>query len=140
MGITIDRNGREHADTNGHLGYEPGAFLPVHDEVSAGTGRRLVNPKWAEVAAFDRLNSRHQGTIGDRFSAEVTIFKVILLNGFYGPQYLTIARDFGGNVFVAKTSQRWAREEETVRIKAAIKAHDLRDGVEQTIINRVKIY
>lgn len=146
MGVTIDRNGCEHADKDGAICfgayYEPGSFLPQQKNIEQQIRpRRLVNPKFAEIAAFNRLNSQHRGTVGERLRAvPVTVFRTKALEGFYGTTWLTIARDFAGNVYVSKTAQRWAYEGDDVVIDDAVKAHEMRDDVAQTIINRVKAH
>lgn len=142
MGITIDRNGRAHANCDGHDGYDPGAFLPVHEELAVRSGRpRFSEQQITEFEAqkaFDRAVSTHVGAVGQRLTLPVTVRRVIVLEGFYGPLYLTIAHDQGGSIYVSKGA-RWAKAGDTPTIIATIKAHTERDGVKQNIIQRVKL-
>lgn len=143
MGTTMDRNGRAHANSEGHDGYEPGSFLPVHDEMSV---RLPAKPRFSDEQiakfeaqkAYDRAVSTHTWSIGQRVTFGVTVRRVIALDGFYGPAFLTIAHDQGGNVYVSKGA-KWAKAGDTPTITATIKDHTERDGVKQTVIQRVKI-
>jgi len=142
MGITMDRNGRAHANHEGHDGYEPGAFLPIHDEASFRPGRpRFTDEQiaaWELQKACDRANSTHVWAVGQRVTFGVTVRRVMVLDGFYGPAFLTIAHDQGGNIYISKGA-KWGNAGDTPTITATIKAHTERDGVKQNVIQRVKV-
>lgn len=129
------------APKGGCMGYEGGQFLPQHDEVAVRMPSRAQTEaaeKRAERLALDRTRSTHPYQIGERVHCNVTVGKVLVFSGYYGDVWLTIARDQGGNVYVSK-GKKWAREGDVIDIIATVKANEIRDGVRQTIVQRVKI-
>jgi hypothetical protein len=90
----------------------------------------------AEANAADR-NTCHVGTVGERRDFELTAERTHSFDGQFGTTYITIFRDADNNVVVYKGGIEFNRGEK-VRGKATIKAHDVRDGVPQTIIARPK--
>ena len=100
-------------------------------ELLAGREERRA----AERAA-DALTS-HVGTVGERIELRVTCERVHHFEGQFGTTYINICRDADNNVIVYKGSNRLYKGR-TYAGKATIKAHDLRDGVPQTIIARPK--
>lgn len=120
--------------------YEGGQFLPEHLEPSVRPLFRLSPEQEqarADRLARDRANSRHIGKVGARLTTTVAVAVVLTFDGYYGPTYLTIARDDAGNVIVSKGA-RWAKSGERAQIVATVKEHGERDGVAQTIVQRVK--
>jgi len=78
----------------------------------------------------------HVGTVGERRDFDLTVEKVLSFEGQYGFTYINLCRDLDGNIIVYKGSN--AFEVGPVRVKATIKAHDVREGVPQTLISRPK--
>ena len=78
----------------------------------------------------------HVGTVGERRDFDLTVEKVLSFEGQYGITYINLCRDLDGNIVVYKGSN--AFEVGPVRVKATIKAHDVREGVPQTLISRPK--
>lgn len=89
----------------------------------------------AQLAAD--ASTSHVGTVGERRDFELTAERTHSFDSQFGTVYITIFRDADNNVIVYKGSIAFERGEK-VRGKATIKAHDVRDGVPQTIIARPK--
>lgn len=106
------------------------AFANAKDKLA---GRDV---KRAEALAVD-MTTTHVGTVGERREFDLTAERTHSFEGQFGTTYITIFRDADNNVIVYKGSIEFERGEK-VRGKATIKAHDLRDGVPQTIIARPK--
>ena len=138
MTVVIDRLGRAHAGAGGHDGYDPGEFLPSHDEVSPRATRRLSGCAMLQ-RALDAGLSRHQGCVGKRISAILRVAAVYESMGFYGPSYFTVARDEVGSVYVSRTTKPWASRGDVLAISAFVKAHGDYQGTAQTEINRVRL-
>ena len=92
--------------------------------------------KRAAQLAADAQTS-HVGTVGERRDFDLTAERVHSFDGQFGTTYITIFRDGDNNVVVYKGSIEFERGEH-VRGKATVKAHEVRDGVPQTIIARPK--
>lgn len=90
----------------------------------------------AEANAADAKTS-HVGTVGERREFELTAERTHSFDSQFGTTYITIFRDADSNIVVYKGSIAFERGEK-VRGKATVKAHDMRDGVPQTIIARPK--
>lgn len=88
----------------------------------------------AEWAAQD-AKADWVGTVGERQSFTVTVKNWVELVGQYGYSYINICRDADNNVIIYKGSQCWSKGA-TISCMAKVKAHDVRDGVKQTIIQR----
>jgi hypothetical protein len=82
--------------------------------------------------------SRHVGTVGERIEFEATITFVTGFEGSFGYVTVTGLRDAAGNVYIQK-GKHLGSKGETLRLKATVKAHELRDNVAQTIITRPSI-
>ena len=93
------------------------------------------NGKIAAQRAADATTS-HIGTVGERRDFDLTVHQVLEFEGQWGFTYFNICRDADNNVVVYKGSN--AFEKGPIRVKATIKAHDVRDGVPQTLISRPK--
>jgi len=78
----------------------------------------------------------HVGTVGERRDFDLIVHQVLEFEGQYGFTYINICRDADNNVVIYKGSN--AFEKGPVRVKATIKAHDVRDGIPQTLISRPK--
>ena len=106
------------------------SFAAAKDKLA---GREVAR---AEAKAAD-ANTNHVGTVGERRDFDLTAERTHSFDSQFGTVYITIFRDTDNNVIVYKGSIAFERGEK-VRGKATIKAHDLRDGVPQTIIARPK--
>jgi hypothetical protein len=106
------------------------SFAAAKDKLA---GREVAR---AEANAAD-ANTNHVGTVGERRDFDLTAERTHSFDSQFGTVYITIFRDADNNVIVYKGSIAFERGEK-VRGKATIKAHDLRDGVPQTIIARPK--
>ena len=100
-------------------------------ELLAGRDERRA----AQLAADAQTS--HVGTVGERRDFTLTAERVHSFDGQFGTTYITIFRDADNNVVVYKGSVEFERGEK-VTGKATVKAHDVRDGVPQTIIARPK--
>jgi hypothetical protein len=92
--------------------------------------------KRAEALAVD-INTNHVGTVGERRDFDLTAERTHSFDSQFGTTYITIFRDADNNVIVYKGSIAFERNQK-VRGKATIKAHDVREGVPQTIVARPK--
>lgn len=88
----------------------------------------------------DRETSNHVGTVGERNQFTCTVQFVTSYQTAYGPSYVYGLKDTEGNVIIAKVSKPMANWERglTLSFSAYVKGHGERDGVKQTIINRIK--
>lgn len=84
--------------------------------------------------------SEHVGAIGERAIYEVVIKFTTSYETEYGRIYVYICEDSAANVIVYKgnLTGRTANVGDTLKGKATVKAHETRDGVKQTILNRPK--
>lgn len=92
--------------------------------------------KAAERAAVD-AKSVHIGIVGERRFFDLIVNKRLSFESDYGPVFINICHE-GENVVIYKGSNPWD-EDKTIRVKATIKDHGVRDGVNQTIIARPKV-
>ena len=92
--------------------------------------------KRAEANAAD-ANTNHVGSVGERREFALTAERTHSFDGQFGTTYITIFRDGDNNIVVYKGSIAFERGQKVCG-KATIKAHELRNGVPQTIIARPK--
>jgi hypothetical protein len=92
----------------------------------------------AESLRIDSDKSGWIGDIGQRMDFDLQIRLVIRIDGFYGLSFLHVMNDSAGNVIVYKGTNCLGDKGESVKIKATIKEHDIREGVKQTKIARPK--
>lgn len=104
----------------------------MRDKIVAIIDQRKAHE--AEWAAQD-AKADWVGTVGERQSFTVTVKHWVALEGQYGYSYINICRDADNNVIIYKGSQCWAKGA-TISCMAKVKAHEVRDGVKQTIIQR----
>jgi hypothetical protein len=109
----------------------------VVNNALARTEKRIAERTAARAVelAADREGSKHVGSVGERREFTLKVERVFSFESAYGVTYINICRDTDGNVVVYKGSNGWERGEE-LRVKATVKAHDHRDGVAQTLIQR----
>lgn len=97
----------------------------VHDEVA----KRAVNAE-----------SEFVGVEGDKVTLTITVEKIVTLySDLYGATYLHLCRDQDGNVIVYKGNANIGAPNDTNAVKATVKAHQIYNGVRQTIIQRPKV-
>ena len=103
----------------------------------ARTEKRIAERTAARAVelATDRATSQHVGSVGERREFALKVERVFSFEGTYGVTFINVCRDAAGNVVVYKGSNGWERGEE-LRVKATVKAHEQRDGVAQTLIQR----
>lgn len=99
------------------------------------TARPAKEAKIEAEKAEQRATSAHIGKVGDRREFTLQIVATKTYETQYGPQTVNICKDEAGNSVIYKGNHLGDRGT-TVRVKATVKAHDERDGIKQTIINR----
>jgi hypothetical protein len=87
----------------------------------------------AEKAALI-ANSAHIGTVGERAVFELVVERTLEFEGQWGVTFINLCKDTAGNVVVYKGTKGW--EKGPITVKATVKAHEVRDGVAQTILTR----
>jgi len=94
----------------------------------------------AKKVAYREENMKSQwiGKIKERRDWVLTITKVLSFDGQWNTLYINLMKDQNGNIIVGKGTKRYGDEGDTIKVKATIKAHDERDGVKQTVVNRPK--
>lgn len=121
-------------------GLTEGQTQAVLDMIQKGHARVVERAKArAESLQADADKSGWLGDIGQRMDFDLTVRLVVTLEGIYGLSFLHVMHDNAGNVIVYKGTTRLAEKGDTVKIKATIKGHDMRDNVRQTKIARPKI-
>jgi hypothetical protein len=111
----------------------------VRDSLARAEGFIVKNSEERERRlTTDRASSQHVGTVGERREFDLTVERTFSFDGQFGTTYINICRDADQNVIVYKGSKPFEREAQ-LRVKATIKAHDLRDEVAQTLISRPTI-
>jgi hypothetical protein len=84
--------------------------------------------------------SKHVGTVGKRQEFRLTVEKVIEYETRYGLMFVNLCRDEDDNIVVYKGSNDWLDYEgSTITVRATVKEHGVREGVNQTIVNRPQI-
>ena len=97
--------------------------------------QRAQAPAQAPISAV----SQHVGQIGEKIETEVTILRVVEIDGNYGVSRMHVMQDASGNVLVWFASGRVSFDVgATVKITATVKNHNERQGVSQTIVTRAK--
>lgn len=86
------------------------------------------------------LRSAYVGVEGQRGEFEGVVEFSISYETQFGVSYVVGLRDAGGNVLIIKGSRSLGVVKgQKIQFAAFVKAHGERDGVKQTILNRVKI-
>ncbi len=86
--------------------------------------------------AVEAANSRHIGTVGSRQDFTLTATFRTSFDTQYGTLFVHGFKDPEGNVVIYKGGKAIAERGETIRVKATVKDHGVREGVQQTIIAR----
>lgn len=85
-----------------------------------------------------RQTAQHIGTVGERRDFDLVIKFTTEFETQFGYTFVHVCEDAAGNVVVYKGSNQLGQKGDAIKVKATIKAHDYRDGIAQTIINRPK--
>ena len=103
--------------------------------------------KCQNVAAYNRrkieerernLKSKFVGEINERRKFDLVIKFIASFESRYGTTYINVMEDCDGNVIVGKGTKRYGEKGQSIKVVATITKHNIREGVEQTIINRPK--
>ena len=119
-------------DTYGRLtDVQSGMVLAAITKAELATEARLL---------ADRQASGYVGTVGQRSTFSASVSFVTSYETAYGTSFVYGFKDTDGNIIVAKVTRLLAcLRGDTVSFTAYVKAHSERDGVKQTIVNRIKI-
>jgi len=96
-------------------------------------GELFEQTKKADAARSDYL-----GTVGGKIELEGTVVVLKVYSGRFGNTYFHVIKDDKGNVVFYKGTKKLGGRNQKIRIDAKVKAHNLREGVKQTIIERPK--
>ena len=93
----------------------------------------------ASRLAEEAASSNHVGMVGQRHEFAVTCSFETYYSGEYGRTYIYGFKDGSGNVIIAKlTKSIDVARGDAVQFSAYVKTHGEREGVKQTIVNRIK--
>lgn len=128
-------------DTFGKL--TPNQSAAVLKGIDARAARRA---EWSDKQAALNASRQHIGQIGQKMELELTIKKIIEIEGlqfggYHGFTYLYIMEDADQNVVIYKGNSaafNTVDEGGTYRFTATIKEHGVRNDVKQTKIQRPK--
>jgi hypothetical protein len=96
--------------------------------------RRETEPK------DDFSKSRHVGQKGERVEGNAKLVKIFTFNGQFGETYLHKFLTEGGNLVVWFASKPSGMlEGNSYQIRGTVKKHDVRDGIQQTVLSRVVV-
>jgi hypothetical protein len=101
-----------------------------------------MQAKREEYRRRDAETSQHVGVVGQRLQTTVTVAFLTQYQTEYGTQYITGLRDASGNVLIAETTRPFGdgiNRGAVLTVTAYVKAHSERDGVKQTLVNRIKV-
>lgn len=102
--------------------------------------RKLVSQIDAPAAAPAASTSKHLGTVGVRQDWTATVTFKASYDSAFGTVLITGLVDDSGNVLIVKGSTPFAADKGArVTFRATVKAHNVREGVAQTIVNRAKL-
>lgn len=97
----------------------------------------LVEGEVAKRAA--NATSAFIGAVGGKIEVAVTVERVITLPDYgFGINFINLLRSSNGSLLVYKGRSNLGDVGETNTIRATVKAHEWRDGVQQTVIQRPK--
>ena len=94
----------------------------------------------ARLLAHRQASGYYVGTVGQRSEFKATVSFVSSYQTEYGSVFVYGFKDTQDNIIIAKVTRRLpCLRGDTVSFTAYVKAHSERDGVKQTIVNRIKI-
>jgi hypothetical protein len=98
--------------------------------------RRIAERPALEAARrAEDANSCHLGTEGQRIELELNCRWTKTFDSAYGPVTIHGFKDQGGNIVIYK-GKCLCEKGEALKVKATVKAHEVREGVKQTVIAR----
>ena len=97
----------------------------------------ILDKRAAQAAAWAEEDAKceYVGEVGKRQAFSVVVMHVVELETMYGYSYINICRDADNNVIIYKGTQNWVKGSQ-IDCVATVKAHDVRDNVKQTIVQR----
>lgn len=161
-----DKNGRWHSPRDGYVCkltdrvFRGGEYLPFSEEavyprrfiVKALFNGEVVEwectvAQYSAVAkllkeqshALDAAVSEHVGKVGEKIELTLTVCAIRDFMGTYGPIFYNIMKTETGSIVVYKGAKILANRDETIRVSAKVKEHNVRDGVKSTRIERPKV-
>lgn len=134
-----DRNlalvARQETCQSKHLGILASA-VPSH---TRALGREVERRLRDERASAARAASEYVGTVGERIELQLTIERVIELQGDYGMRNILIMRDAAGNAVLWSTGAATGEPGERLKLRGTVKKHSEYRGGKQTELTRCKI-
>ena len=112
-----------------------GSLTPAQESALRASFAKAESRK-AELIAQDSV-SQHVGSVGERLTLRLSVAFVVEIDSDYGVYHITGMRDSAGNIYIYK-GNRIANKGATWQGKATVKAHSVREGINQTILNRPK--
>ena len=107
---------------------------------TAPTARQIEMVEGEVAKRAKNATSAFMGNVGDKMTLTVTVERIITLPDYgFGKSYINLLRDQAGNLLVYKGQSDIGQQDETVTLKATVKEHNVRDGVQQTVIQRPKV-
>lgn len=88
---------------------------------------------------YGESKSQYVGELGERLDLELTIDKVIPVEGYYGTNSMHIMHDKDENVYVWTTSAKTLTSGLTYHMRGTVKDHRQYRGVNQTILTRCSV-
>jgi len=87
-----------------------------------------------------RSDNKFLGEVGTKIAVDVIVNKVIVTENNYGTSYITIMTEKeSGNNLIWFSSNKVLDDNDQVTLKGTIKALNVRDGINQTILTRCKV-
>jgi hypothetical protein len=105
----------------------------------AYTGQFLRNRKLRAEREAKKATMVYVGTVGKREDfRNLTLRKVLSFESQFGMRYVNIFNDDAGNELVWKTGSAAGNEGQKISLKGTVTAHEVRNGVPQTVLSRCK--
>jgi hypothetical protein len=103
--------------------------------------QRHLDKELERKAQGDKAHKVHVGTVGKREVFSVTVKAVRCFDGNYGVRSLVRMEDESGNVLTWWTGEapEWAKEGDSLKVKATVKKHDDYKGTPQTVVSRAAL-
>ena len=103
--------------------------------------RTSIEKDAAHKAEFKAKDAEkiHVGVIGERSEFDLTVSFVTSYETHFNTTFVHGFRDADGNIIIHKGTSLGLEKGQSVKIKATVKEHSVRDGVKQTIITRPKV-
>lgn len=113
----------------------------VHEWANLTRAQRMA--VYAELLeqskAYDAVKSDFVGSVGAKVNVEATVQVIKDYYGSFGTTFFHVLKDTNGNVMFYKGSKKLGTRGAVLKLTAKVKAHNIRDGVKQTILERPKV-